>query len=169
MAIPTTSSRRPLRAAVLLLAVAAALLLLTAPHASAAAGGLPGGLLPPPLLAAQSHDSILGSSTSGEGGSSSSGSSMGRQLQQAGYTVTGSVKTARRSFSYKAARQGLRHGRRSQHGAAWAAWVPCSWVALAGGAGRRGAAASGSSGVGLRGGLPLYPSMFTDEGACSTV
>lgn len=114
MAIPTTSSRRPLRAAVLLLAVAAALLLLTAPHASAAAGGLPGGLLPPPLLAAQSHDSILGSSTSGEGGSSSSGSSMGRQLQQAGYTVTGSVKTARRSFSYKAARQGLRHGRRSQ-------------------------------------------------------
>ncbi|KAG2440080.1 hypothetical protein HXX76_004194 [Chlamydomonas incerta] len=112
MAMPATSSgpcsRRPQQAAWLLLALVAALVLLSGPHAGAAAAALPAWPLPRPLMAAQAHANTIGAA----GGSSSSG--MGRQLQQAGYTVTGSVKTPRRSFSYKASQPGLRHGRRSQ-------------------------------------------------------
>ncbi len=115
MPFPATS-HRPLRATwlLLLLVLVAALALLPGPHTGATAASLPGGSLPQPLLPAQA-DASLSSSGGGEGGGSSSASgSLGRRLQQAGYTVTGSVKTARRSFSYKASRPGPGHGRRSQ-------------------------------------------------------
>ncbi|KAG2454834.1 hypothetical protein HYH02_000666 [Chlamydomonas schloesseri] len=106
-------SHRPLRATwlLLLLVLVAALALLPGPRNGAAAASLPGGSLPQPLLPVQADASLSSSSSSS---SSSASGSLGRRLQQAGYTVTGSVKTARRSFSYKASRPGPGHGRRSQ-------------------------------------------------------